>query len=124
LPDVELEVRHRRAAWDNRPKWTGQRAQLTADAQTLIQLDGLVVTGDGFYRAYRRAGGFFAMAALDRHHAGPGMGDIQARVSLQTGFAMVLNATGDAGITCNTTSGISNYKVVHGALFPPSIESL
>jgi hypothetical protein len=64
------------------------------------------------------------MAALDRHHAGAGMSDIQARISLQTRFAMVLDAAGDTGVTSDTTSGISDNEVVHGALFSPSLERL
>jgi hypothetical protein len=52
------------------------------------------------------------------------MGYIQARVGLQTGFAMVLNTASDTGVTSDTTSGISDNEVVHGTLLPPSLESL
>jgi hypothetical protein len=52
------------------------------------------------------------------------MGHIQARISLQTGLAMVLNTASNTGITSDTTSGIRDNEVVHSALFPPSLESL
>jgi hypothetical protein len=51
------------------------------------------------------------------------MGNIQARVSLQTGFAMVFNTAGDAGITCDTASGISDNEAVHGTPLLPFFES-
>jgi hypothetical protein len=75
--------------------------------------------GDGSHRANCGAGWRFAMTTLDRHGASICMGDIQARIGLQTDLAMILNTGSNASIAPDTMFRISNNEAVHCWVTPP-----
>ncbi|EFE24361.1 hypothetical protein EDWATA_00595 [Edwardsiella tarda ATCC 23685] len=91
----------------------GDTAQLAADAQAFIELNGAVLVGNGVNRANQGAGCIFAVVAHLGRRLMAGLDQRQARLCLETLRLVLLRAGGHAGIAPDAQSGIRNHKAVH-----------
>jgi len=114
--DVGRNIQRTAAGKLNRAKRTGNRAELAANAEALIELHRAILTVDGVHRADTGAGRIFTVVALLRRRFMLAAHDAQARHRLQSIRAVRLGAGRLAGVAANTERRVGNYKTVHQSI--------